>query len=332
MNATYPSTIQRLQAYSDLELPLVLKRLRRLFRIRKDCDGELTHIPISDPTLSQVHTLLRRSYDRPLDVRTAIPWDLGVDRDRPAKVLSQLWMCGTPFGDSMTERQRIELSWLEIARDVSWLIKLKESTSALYMGYLNQYKRSLPPVVQDYLLVVAKEEIVHALMFKRFMSVAGLPAFTKFPVFGHIAALLPEMHPCVGILGQLIPGWIIHAGAMFATQSAAIEALTREVFNLHHVDKARHLDFSRRMVEDYFSDAPRQERQRVRQMFRQIIKDMLASYRFSSEVARHTSFEFPIDTTKRDLVKAIRESMSNTRLDDARFAELMNWLWTMDLI
>lgn len=332
MTALQPTAIQRLLVYSELELPLVLRRLVRLFRVRKDTQGELVHIPISGPTLSQVHTLLRKSHERPLELQTAVPWDIGIDRSRPAKALSQLWIYGTPFYDLLNERQRIELSWLEVARDVSTLIKLKEYTSSLYTGYLSKYKRSLPSVVQDYLLVHAKEEIVHALILRRYMSLAGLPTYESFPAYGHIAALFPEMHPCIGILGNLLMGWIIDAGAMYATQSTSIDVITREVFKLHHADKVRHLDFSRRMVEDYFAEGSRQERQRVRQIFSWVIPDMLAAYRFEPEVAKHTSFEYPLNTDKTDFVTAIRQSAHNGLLDDARFPELMSWLWTMDLI
>lgn len=332
MNAIQPTTMQRLLAYSELELPLVFKRIERLFLVRKDFEGELVRIPLSDATLSHVHTLLRKSYQKPLELQTAVPWSIGIDRDRPAKALTQLWLYGTPFYELLTERQRIEVSWLEIARDVSSLIKLKEYTSSLYIGYLNQYKRSLPPAIQDYLLVHAKDEIVHALTLKQYMRLAGLPDYGNFPAYGHIAALFPEMHPCIGILGNLLMGWIIDAGAMYSTQTSDIDGITRELFKLHHVDKSRHFDFSRRVVEDYFSGTSRQERQRVRQIFRWVIPDMLATYRFEPEIARHTSFEFPISAAKPEFVNAIRQSAHNSLMDDLRFTELMNWLWTMDLI
>ncbi len=270
MSAINPNIVHRLLAYGELELPLVVKRLERLFRIRKDSEGELLHIPISESTLSQVHTLLRKSHDRPLELEASLPWDMGVDQDQPAKALSFLWIYGTPFNEALTDRQRIELSWLEIARDVSTLIKLKEYTSSLYTGYLNKYKRSLPSAVQDYLLVYSKEEIVHALMLKRYAAMAGLPSYRSFPAFGHISALFPEMHPCIGILGNMVLAWILDAGIMYSTQTSGVDTLTRELFKVLHVDTTRHLVFSRRMVEDYFSDCSKQERQRVRQIFERV--------------------------------------------------------------
>ncbi len=323
---------ERLVIYSERELPLVLKRLGRLFRIRKDSEGEFVRLPVAERTLSHVHTLLRKSNERPLGLEGSVPWDLGIDRNCAAKDLSQLWLYGTPFHQLLNEEQRIELSWLEIARDVSSLIKLKEYTSSLYTGYLNKYKRSLPSAVQDYLLVHAKEEIAHALVLKRFMKLAQLPTFNSFPAFGHISALFPEMHPCFGIMGNLLLGWIIDAGAMYSTQSPGVDALTREVIKLHHVDKVRHLDFSRRLVDDYFTDSTRQQRQRVRQIFKRVIPDMLDSYRFDPEIARHTSFEFPVSMDKQEFVRAIRHSAHNEWLDKVRFADLRKWLLTLDLI
>lgn len=323
---------ERLVVYSERELPLIFKRLARLFRIRKDIEGEFVRLPVAERTLSHVHALLRKSSERPLGLESAVTWDLGVNRHCPAKDLSQLWLYGTPFHQLLSEEQRIELSWLEIARDVSSLIKLKEYTSSLYTGYLNKYKRSLPSPVQDYLLVHAKEEIAQALVLKRYLKFAGLPTFNSFPAFGHISALFPEMHPCFGIMGNLLLGWIIDAGAMYATQSTGVDALTRQVIKLHHVDKVRHLDFSRRLVDDYFNDSTRQERHRVRQIFRRVIPDMLNSYRFDPEIARHTSFDFPISADKQEFVNAIRQSAHNEWLDNVRFADLRTWLLTLDLI
>lgn len=332
MNALTPSISDRLQAYFDLEWPLVLNRMGCLFRARRSIDGEKAYIPVSHATQSLVHTLLRKSYDRPLEVRTAIPWDMSIDSGRPAKALSQLWLYGTPFHELLNPQQRVEVSWLEIARDVSWLIRLKECMSSLYTSYPSRYRRSMPSEVQDYLLVQSKEDIVHALMLKRYLSMAVLPTFRQFPAFERIAALLPEMHPCIAIVVNLVLTWVIDASAMYATQNTGIDVLTREIFKLHHADKVRHLDFSRRLIEDYFSDSSKEDRDRVRQILAWIIPEMLFSYRFSPEIADHTSFEYPVNTRRDEFVKAIRQSAHNEQLDRERFHELDSWLWTMDLI
>lgn len=332
MSALSPSLSHRLHAYMDLEWPLVLNRLGCLFRARKNIEGEKTHIPISGATLSHVHTLLRKSDERPLEVRTAIPWDLGINRDRPAKALSQLWMYGTPFHELLSPQRRIDMSWLEIARDVSWLIKLKECMASLHASYPNRYRRSIPTVVQEYLLVQSKEDIVHVLMLNRYMRMAGLPTFKHFPAFERISALLPEMHPCIAIVCNLVLTWLIDASIMYATDGSDIDVLTREMFKLHHAEKVRHLDFSRHLIEDYFSENSKEDRQRVRQILGWIIPEMFSSYRFSPEIATHTSFEFPVDTRKQDMVRAIRQSAHNELLDRERFKALDSWLWTMDLI
>lgn len=330
MNALNPFVPPRLQAYFDLEWPLVFQRLVRLFRARRNLEGENTYIPIGYETMALVRTLLRKSDERPLEVRTAIPWDLGIDRDRPAKVLSQLWVYDTLPHQVLTEQQRIETSWLEIARDVSWLIKIKECMSSLYTSFPSRYRRSMPPEVLDYLLVQSKEDIVHVLMLKRYMSMAGLPTFEHFPAFERISALLPEMHPGIAIVSNLVLTWIIDAGAMYATQSTGIDVITREIFKLHHADKSRHLDFSRRVIEDYFSDSSREDRQRLRQILGWVIPEMLSSYRFSPEIKAHASFAFPVDAPS--MITAIQQSEHNEILDRERFQKLDVWLWTMGLI
>lgn len=104
---------------------------------------------------------------------------------------------------------------------------------------------------------------MHALVPKRFMKLTVLPTFNSFPAFGHISALFPKMPPCFGIMGNLLLDWIIDVDAMHSTQSTGVDALTREVIKLHHVDKVRYLDFSRRLVDNYFTDSTRHQKQRV---------------------------------------------------------------------
>lgn len=331
MIATEATPLQRLVIYKHLELPLVARRLKRLFRVNDGYREESVHIPISAPTKAFARSLVVRSEAQPLELCSAVPWNIGIDKRRPAKMLSQLWMFGTPFHTGLSDEQQIEMSWLEIARDVSSLIKLKESTSALYTLYLNRHKRSLPAEIQTYLQVHAKEEIEHALALNRYMTMAGLPTYRSFPAYGHIAGLFPEMHPSIGILGNLLLSWIIDAGAMYATQAGEVDPLTRSIFKLHHADKKRHLDLSRQMVEDYLTDCGRQERHRLRLIFSWVIPDMLASYRFEPEIARHTSFNLPFNTGRSELVWAVRGSAHNNLLDHERFKALESWLWTMAL-
>lgn len=332
MNALFPSLLDSFQAYLALEWPLVFKRAGRLLCVQKNIDGELIHIPVSNETLSHVHTLLKKSYDKPLEFRTAIPWDMRPDLSKPAKALSQLWTYGTPFHELLTEEQRIELSWLEIARDVSWLIQLKEQISPLFMGYLNKYGRALRPEVKEYLLVQAKEEIVHALVLKRYLTMANMPTFRRFPALARVSALLPEMHPCIVIAINLVLTWVIDASTVYATQTTGVDVITREVFKVHHADKVRHLDFARRLVEDHFSESSRAHRQRVRLVLNWVIPEMFDSHRFSPEIAAHTCFDFPVNTERQDMVWAIQKSAHNELLDQERFRELHSWLWTMDLV
>ena len=312
--------------------PLPHQRLKRLLNTAPSFGNGQVDVPLGEKSARTIAQLISKSHQQPMDLETVIPWAIGVDRSRCPKRLDQLWICGTPYHDQLTEAQRLEAAWLEVARDISMFIYLEEMLPPLYIGYVNRYGNNLPPLIREYLMVFSKEEIVHTQMFRRYMAMAGLPYFAPSVPFAKLGELLPGLHPCVGVLATLVIEWMAECGAMHATQSEEVDPLTRDLFKQHHFDEVRHIAFACRVIEDYFESAPKRELRNVRRMFRQIIPRVVLAYRYNPEIARHTSFHFPIQAGDQRAIDEVQTSAYNEQLDSARFREIKAWFTKMELL
>lgn len=271
----------------------------------------------------RVRKLIDYSHEQPMNFADCIEWQLGVNRQLPPKIPEHSWIYGTSYYDALTAEQRHEVLWLENARDVSMFISLEQTLPVLYVGYLNRYDNQFSPDIYEYLMIFSKEEIVHTLVFKEYMKVAGLP---YFPGEGSVAVLLgelPDCHPVQGILYTLILEWCGELGAMFSTQSRRVDPLTRQLYSRHHVDEARHIAFARCIVEAYFASTPEEELVDVRRLARAQIERLLPFYTYNHSIANLTSFDFPIRT--QEDIEVVTNSPANVALNEKRFAPMLNW-------
>src|SRR5262249_14242234 len=126
---------------------------------------------------AHLERLIEKSYDDYLDVNRSLDWQWGVDRARAPKRPECCWLYHTPEWHALSEAQRLDLLWKENARDVGTFIWLEQTLPPVYVGYVNTHGDRMPPAVREYMMIFAKEEIVHTLMFRRYVELAGLTLF-----------------------------------------------------------------------------------------------------------------------------------------------------------
>lgn len=276
--------------------------------------------------------LIENSHADPMNLADSLDWSVGVNRALPPKLPEQCWIYGTPWYEALTPEQRHELLWLEIARDVSMFITLEQALPALYVGYLNQKEYNFRPEMYEYLMIFSKEEIVHTLVFKRYMKLAGLRQYQS-EGSGEVAMReLRDAHPVAGILFTLILEWVAELGAMSATQHEGVDPLTRQLFYRHHVDEARHIAFARWVVESHFATAPDESVAQLRDMARRQVERMVPAYTFIPHIGEFTSFEFPIRIDDEAAIETVLKSPANAALNRKRFAPLYNWLKKVEIL
>ena len=287
-------------------------------------------VALKPSSLRAVAKLIASSHERPMDFKSVLPWSQGVDRSMRPKPAEQCWIAGTPYYDQLTEEQRHELLWQETARDVSMFITLEQTLPPLYMGYINKHGDQMSSDAHEYMMLFSKEEIVHTLMFQRYMKLAGLKLFKPADgVFEMLTVQLHQMPPEFGIAFTLVLEWVAELGAMYSSQHDFVEPMTRKMFYEHHVDEARHIAFGRWVIESYLETAPPQAAEQLRAMIRSLMARLVPQFTYNPEIAEHVSFDFPIQPADAGRIAEVRDSPANAALNARRFAPLYSWLGKM---
>lgn len=207
-----------------------------------------------------VRTLINASHRKLLFLDQVVDWEKGIDFSKPPKVAESSWIYGTPYWDALTEAQRNEVLWLETGRDVSYFIWLEQTLPELYVGYVNKYHGVLSDDVREYLMVFSREEIVHTLMFRRYLEKANLRLWShpeNIPNYSLFERQLAGKHPVYGICWNLLIEWFAELNSIFQTQTDGIDPLTRQMFKEHHLEEVRHIAFAKTICENYFEAAPK---------------------------------------------------------------------------
>lgn len=290
-------------------------------------------LPLNAKSRTGVLHLIDSSHAAPMDFNSTLPWQIGVDVFRAPKPMNQSWIYGTQYFDALTDTERHELVWKETARDVSMFITLEQAIPPLFMGYVINYPDALSAEVRDYLMLFSKEEIIHTMVFQRYMKLAGLPQFAPSEgLHDLLTKQLPSMPPVAGIICTMIIEWVAELAAMHASQSEQIEPFTRAMFYNHHVDEARHIAFGRWIAESYFETASPEHAARTSQLIHGVLARLIPQFTFNSEIAHHTSFRFPVQPEDTEAIARIRNSPANKQLNDERFAPLFRWLNKLELL
>ncbi len=120
-------------------------------------------------------------------------------------------------------------------------------------------------------MIFSREEIVHTMMFRRYLDVANLPMWShpeNIPNFSDFEKQLPHRHPVYGILWNLLIEWFAELNSIYQTQHEFIDPLTRKLFREHHMEEVRHIAFAKDIVSNYFENASSSEVDEVCEFFR----------------------------------------------------------------
>ncbi|NLR74437.1 diiron oxygenase [Leeia aquatica] len=285
-------------------------------------------IILDDKSHKMVQTLINASHRKLLQLDKVVDWEQGIDFSKPPKLEETGWLYGTEYWERMTPEQRTESLWLETARDVSYFIWLEQALPELYVGYVNKFHAQLEPDVREYLMIFSREEIMHTLMFRRYLKAANLEMWShpeNIPQFSSFERQLPDLHPVYGILWNFLIEWFAEMNSIYQTQHDVIDPLTRTMFREHHLEEVRHIAFAKNVVENYYRQAPAADTARLSEFFRKGYVFLLEEYTYMPEIARFASFDYPIQPGDHEAIRKVRYSEHNQKLNAARFAEITDW-------
>lgn len=269
-----------------------------------------------------VSALVNKSHHAPMDYHNTVHWDRGVDRSKPGKKFETVWGYGSPYWDALTEAQKIELSWLETARDVSVFINLEKILPELLGSYAKRYYETLAPEIEEYLMIFAKEEIMHILTFRRFLALAGLRQHPPIKYFYDLADVLRDKPPEVGLIFTLLIEWCAEEKVIQGSQNDEVDPLTREMYWAHHVDEARHIAFGRHIGERYFQRTPPEKTAQLRGELKEMVHRIMHAV---PDVAPYVSFQLPIDLGDAAATDQIRRTPHYQSQIEERYGDVLRW-------
>lgn len=291
---------------------------------------EIQKLSLADKHRKSVDILIDKSHKNYIDLNSVIDWSSGVNRTMLPKRVDSAWTYGTPYWDKLTEEQRKELVWQENARDASMFIWLEETLPTLFGLYINKNREQLTDQIYEYMMIFSKEEIIHTLMFRRYMKVADLQLFPPpNGLYDLFVNQLPNMHPIAGVLCTYLVENVAEMGALHATDFDSVEPNTRQLYRAHHFEEARHLAFGRWLTESYVAEAPPEVVAKLGGLARSFMSRLIPQYTYNEEISSRLSFDLGINTS--EAVDAVRRSPNNQRINAERFDEMLNWMKELGL-
>jgi hypothetical protein len=273
-----------------------------------------------------------RSYTDYVDILKDIDWQMGVDRSRFPKRPETCWLFGTAHWSKLSSAQQLDVAWNEMGRDVSMFIWLEQLIPPLFVGYVNRHESTLHPSVRDYLMIFCKEEILHTLMFRKYLSLAGLPLFAPIPrLFELFESRLPRLPPLHGIALTHIGETLAELGAMYNTDFTEVDPLTRKVIREHHREEARHIAFGRLLIESQLENKP-DEIAELRPLVELFLTPLIEQYNYDIELDQWVTEGTPLPLADSPQIALVRNSQNNRRLTQERFGSLFRWLQRWGLV
>ncbi len=269
--------------------------------------------------------LIQSSHKKYIDINSTIPWDIKADKSKMPKAEEHMWLYGTPYFDKLSQEQKLEMAWMEVARDASMFIHLEHIIPTTYSGYVNKYKQEMDESVYEYLMVFSREELTHIMMFHRYLESTSLPWYEPPGSYADLSAKLPSMRPEIGILFTLLIEWTAENAVVDAVKGEGIDHLTKTLFQEHHREEVRHIAFGKKIGEEFFKRTPAAEADVYRAHLRALVEQLHSVYNFNTEISKHLTFKLPFDETDDEIVTSIRMSEHNLSLNQQRFADIYDW-------
>ena len=297
---------------------------------------EMTTPVMDQPLLSlspektrRLINLTEKSHESHMELNDILEWSKGIDRSIMPKRADHSWIYGTQYWDALTEEQRTELLWMEVASTASNFIWLEEGLTPLFIGLLHRNLKKVPDPIYEYMMVFCKEEVVHTQMFRRFLKLAKLPVYERPEVSNFISKLV-EMHPVSGVLCTYLTEGLAEEAAM-RQDAPGIEPLTKKMFFEHHREELRHLAFGKWICESFFEQVGAKTRGQMGFLVRCYMSTIVPLFTYNTEIARYLSFDIGIDPYDVDALDAIRRSPNNQRLNAERWGPMLAWIKQLGL-
>ncbi len=245
----------------------------------------------------------RRSYDSAVD----IDWDAPQDPDVFYLPVEFVSLYGTPMWESMTHRQRVELSRQEVANLLSrgvWFENTLNQGLLRTMLYQDPSAREV-----HYALTEIGDETRHMIMFGRGAAAVGAQPYRLSTLEARVVQWMPVAYRGVMLwVAALCGEEILDDLQRKAAHDPAIQPIVAQMFRIHTAEEARHIRYAREGVLRRLERSSRWERFVVGQT-NGIAGFVLRRIMYNEEVYRRTGL---------DPKEAMRQARANEQVNALR--------------
>lgn len=185
------------------------------------------------------------------------PWDV-TEGDVWLKKREALSIYGTPYYDLATEEERRLLSVYETGAWWHTFVIFENLVTEYYMKIVNHGTLKKFPQVVKYIHHFCREEITHALVFRKAMAHFGIEPFpTPFNLkeFYTYNSTMKEM-PLKAIYMTILIEWLAENNALIDCNNDFVSPLARSVAVEHHKEEARHIEWGKNMIREFIEVVP----------------------------------------------------------------------------
>ena len=214
--------------------------------------------PTLSPQFSKLINRLNEVSDRKqMSVLHDHPWDISPE-GAWLKKRENLSIYGTEFYDLATEEERRRLSVYETGCWWHTFIIFENLVTEYYMKIINHESLAPFPAVIKYMHHFCREEITHALVFRKAMnhfSIEPFPVPDNLKDFYKDNAALADF-PLKAVFLTIIIEWFAENNAMLDCNNDFVSPLARAVAVEHHKEEARHIEWGKSMIREFAERVP----------------------------------------------------------------------------
>lgn len=286
--------------------------------------------PLKKKTLSPrfsdlLEKLNKASEKKQMSLLLDHPWDEPIDNVW-LKKRENISIYGTPYYDLASEEERRLLSVYETGAWWYTFIVFENLVSEYYMKIVNHGSLKRFPEVVKYIHHFCKEEIVHAMVFRKAMNYFNIAPFpvplNLREIYSHNASM--SEFPLKAIYLTILIEWLAENNAMEDCNSKEISKLSRAVAVEHHKEEARHIEWGKNMIREFIDVVP-DFLNEAREITAPMLRSMLDMSISSIMVYARVGFKDKAFKNYKELIPTVLNAENRKKINSKIMAPMMRY-------
>lgn len=292
----------------------------------------MTQSKLSPKFVEVIDKLNKASEKFQMSLMGSHPWDEEYNENAWLKKRENLSIYETDYYDLATEEERIKLAKYETGAWWNTFIIFENLVTEFYMKIINHESLVQFPQVVTYMHHFCKEEIVHALVFRKAMEhfkIEPYPVPENLKDFYKDNASLAEF-PLKAIYLTIIIEWFAENNAMIDVNNDFVSPLARAVAVEHHKEEARHIEWGKQMVKEFCQqvDGFLEEAKEYTAPFMRTLLDMSTA---NPETYDRVNFQHEAFSDRDKLYETVLFSENRKKINQKIMAPLMKFFIDVEI-